>query len=316
VEVSTIVKKLFAKNNGLPISLFKEPFFTDRLKLMNRQFGAYDKWMEFLKELEQFPNEQSYLEHNNMVRDKVINFIKQQKAYEELNQCDINALYPLERFQVRKHQVYRKENIGKTILSIDLKTANYTALRKFNPCLVANTQNYQEFISLFAKEDSIIHSKHLRQVIFGNLNNKRLAHIETYFIQQLVPVITKYFEMEKILSFVTDEVVIDITGCEEKIEAFQKDVLEKALELNIPLEMEKYVLRGITTIKKGEEVLTDFYMKDFQNGKVEFKGVPAIYYPMVLRAYYEEEVTESDLTFFHEGYVARFIEKVQFFIQK
>ncbi|PLS18895.1 hypothetical protein CVD28_00400 [Bacillus sp. M6-12] len=316
MEYSTLIKKVFAKNNGLTITLFKEPFFTDRLHLMERQFGAYTKWVAFTKELEAFSQEQDYLEHNNKVRDMVIHFVKQHKEYENFIQCNIQERFPLERLQIPTKSVFRKENTGKTLLSIDLKSANYTALRAFHPSLVANTNTYQEFISQFTKEDSILHSKHMRQVIFGNLNNKRLAHIESYFVQQLLPVITEHFTVDDIVAFIKDEVVLDITGKEEKVSTFVQDLLSNAEKLDIHLEVQQYILKGITSFKKGEEVFEEFYLKDFENGQVEFKGVSSLYYPMVLRAYYGEEVTNSDLTFFHEGYLAQFTEDIHFFIQK
>lgn len=305
-----IVKKAFIKNNLLPIPVLKEPYFTDRLHLLEREYKAFSKWIQFQKEVAKFSTEQEFAEYNNDVRNSVISYIKELQEYQEFTKSDLRNVYPYPKVKGVKTTPYEIENIGKRCLSIDLKSGNYTALRFVNTRLVKDTKTYLEFITQFTDIEGIIHSKQLRQNIFGHLKNEHITYIEKYLTYQLLEVVMEYFEKDSVLALVKDEIVLDITTNEAKVDLdlLAKELFEKAKTLDIPIAIEQYELKGIYTIKDGQKVLYG-YMKVFDDGQVEFKDIPPPYWPLILRAYYGEKVTESDKTFLYEGQIVRFAEE-------
>ena len=54
------LKKRFCKDCNLPINLYDEPYFTQRLQILDIQFGCVKKFDDFCAELENYENEQSY----------------------------------------------------------------------------------------------------------------------------------------------------------------------------------------------------------------------------------------------------------------
>ena len=48
------LRQRFAKDIGVPIKIFCEPYFSNMLELYEEHYGAKTKWEEFLKLLENF----------------------------------------------------------------------------------------------------------------------------------------------------------------------------------------------------------------------------------------------------------------------
>ena len=78
-------KERFCKDCNIPIKLFQEPYFTDRLKLYNTFYNTLEKWDRFVKWLNQYNCEQDYFEEYNKVKDNAISFIKESEAYNLFN---------------------------------------------------------------------------------------------------------------------------------------------------------------------------------------------------------------------------------------
>ena len=54
MDVSVRAKERFCKDCNIPIRLFQEPYFTDRLKLFDKFYGTLEKWNIFLDELQKY----------------------------------------------------------------------------------------------------------------------------------------------------------------------------------------------------------------------------------------------------------------------
>jgi hypothetical protein len=52
MKISTKLRERFCKDCNIPINIFQEPYFTDRLKLYDKFYGTLEKWDIFVKELE------------------------------------------------------------------------------------------------------------------------------------------------------------------------------------------------------------------------------------------------------------------------
>ena len=52
MEISNRAKERFCKDCNIPIRLFQEPYFLDRIKLFDKFYGTVDKWIRFTSELQ------------------------------------------------------------------------------------------------------------------------------------------------------------------------------------------------------------------------------------------------------------------------
>lgn len=76
MELTPELKRRFCKNCNIPISIFVEPFFTDRIKLFSMYYNTIEELQKFVKSIEPYDCEQDYYEHYNKTKDAAINFIK------------------------------------------------------------------------------------------------------------------------------------------------------------------------------------------------------------------------------------------------
>lgn len=101
MEVSTRAKERFCKDRNIPIRIFQEPYFTDRLTLYDKFYGTLKKWDIFLSELSKYNCEQDYFEEYNRVKDAAILDIKNTEAYHKFNEEDMNKYADIKIFQIK-----------------------------------------------------------------------------------------------------------------------------------------------------------------------------------------------------------------------
>ena len=306
IENSNILKKRFVKDFDIPISVFKEPIFTNRINLFDTLFESKSKWERFVQEVNQFKSEQDYLEYYNHIKDVIIDHIKNKPEYQEFITYDYNK-YKVNNYGIGDHGVFVPKNHNRTLLSFDLKKANFQALKFFSSNLVDNLNTYEEFISQFTNLNHIIKSKYIRQVIFGTCNPKRQVTIEKYLMSGIMDLLigcSKEMPI-KILTYMHDEIVVDVTDSTELMLNILKSTVNNFIETeNIEVKSEIYQVYNIPE--------TEFYIQYFNDGTYKFKGLSSLFYPIVIKQMNKLTVENEDLTFYHEGYLSRFIDIPQF----
>lgn len=302
MEPTIKLKEKFCKDCNIPIRIYQEPYFTDRLKLYDRFYGTLEKWSIFVKELEKYSNEQEYFEEYNKVKDAAINYIKSTEAYQKLNEEDMSK-YAIKFQGLQSKDIFHSSNDGRTFISIDMKKANFTSLHFYNKRMFGNAENWEEFIGMFTENKHIINSKYIRQVILGNCNPKRHITYEKYLMDRILDIFKNHMGVGRVVSLSNDEIIYDITDCEDKMK-FYDMVKGTKIFVSIPLKIECFTLHKI--------VGTNGYYKEIykENGQkeIEFKGLDNLYLPFVIRHFLEEEVTDSDKVFYHNGLLAQFVE--------
>lgn len=83
--ISNKLKERFCKDCNIPLRLFHEPYFTDRLKLYDKYYNTLSKWDLFVEELQKYNCEQDYFEEYNRVKDAAINDIKKSDGFQRFN---------------------------------------------------------------------------------------------------------------------------------------------------------------------------------------------------------------------------------------
>ena len=306
MEISAKLKERFCKDCNIPIKIFQEPYFMDRMKLYDKFYGTLEKWETFVKELEKYKCEQDYLEEYNRVKDTAINDIKETEAYQRFNSENMNE-FSIVHEGLPGKDIFHPSNNGRKFISIDMKKANFSALKYYNYSMFYESNTWEDFIKRYTDNKHIINSKYIRQVILGNCNPKRHITYEKYLMDTLLEILEDFiirqerFIGNKLVFFSNDEIVFDIEDInEDKIEEFLKEITYCIDKLVVPFKVEYFLLSKIDG--------TNGYCKTFKDGSVEFKCLDNYMLPFVMRKVLGQEVTENDKVFYHEGLLAKFIE--------
>lgn len=305
MEVSEKLKERFCKDCNIPLKLFKEPYFTDRLQLYDSYYNTLDKWNIFVRELEKYKREQDYLEEYNRVKDAAINDIKLSDGYNRFNEEDMGK-YSVKYKDLPSKDIYKPSNVGKLFISIDMRKANFSALKFYDKSIFSNADTWEKFIGGYTENKHIVNSKYIRQVILGNCNPRRQVTYEKYLMDLVLEVLIDElgYSASDIAFFSNDEIVIDMEKYKDCIN--KQKILEMVVNVrfNIPFRIELFYLHKITG--------TDGYYKEIVRNIIEreyeFKCLNNYILPFVLRKFNREEITENDKVFYHEGLLSKFME--------
>lgn len=305
MEVSEKLKERFCKDCNIPLRLYKEPYFMDRLQLYDSYYNALDKWNIFVRELDKYKCEQDYLEEYNRVKNAAISDIKISDGYKRFNEEDMNK-YTVKYKDLPGKDIFKTSNNGKLFISIDMRKANFSALKFYNRSIFDNADTWEKFIERYTEDKHIVNSKYIRQVILGNCNPKRQVTYEKYLMGLVLEVLIDElgYSASDIAFFSNDEIVIDMGKYEDCIR--KRELIEWQIKgyFNIPFRIELFYLRKITgTNGYYKEIVKNIIEREY-----EFKCLNNYTLPFVLRKFNEEEITENDKVFYHEGLLSKFIE--------
>ena len=305
MEVSEKLKERFCKDCNIPLRLYKEPYFTERLQLYDSYYNTLDKWNIFVRELEKYKCEQDYLEEYNRVKNAAINDIKISDGYKRFNKEDMGK-YSVKYKDLPSKDIYKSSNVGKLFISIDMRKANFSALKFYDKSIFSNADTWEEFVGRYTENKHIVNSKYIRQVILGNCNPKRQVTYEKYLMGLVLEVLIDElgYSASDIAFFSNDEIVIDVRKYEDCIR--KRELIEWQIKgyFNIPFRIELFYLRKIT----GTNGYYKGIVKNIIEREYEFKCLNNYTLPFVLRKFNEEEITENDKVFYHEGLLSKFIE--------
>jgi hypothetical protein len=277
----------------------------DRLQLYDSYYNALDKWNIFVRELDKYKCEQDYLEEYNRVKNAAINDIKISDGYKRFNEEDMNK-YTVKYKDLPGKDIFKTSNNGKLFISIDMRKANFSALKFYNRSIFDNADTWEKFIERYTEDKHIVNSKYIRQVILGNCNPKRQVTYEKYLMGLVLKVLIDElgYSASDIAFFSNDEIVIDMGKYEDCIR--KRELIEWQIKgyFNIPFRIELFYLRKITgTNGYYKEIVKNIIEREY-----EFKCLNNYTLPFVLRKFNEEEITENDKVFYHEGLLSKFIE--------
>lgn len=313
MDVSVRAKERFCKDCNIPIRLFQEPYFTDRLKLFNKFYGTLEKWNIFLEGLQKYHCEQDYFEEYNRVKDAAILSIKESEAYQKFNEEDMNK-YRVTYENLPNKDIFKPSNDGKLFISIDMRKANFSSLYHYDNSMFSGAKTWEEFISKFTENKHIINSKYIRQVILGNCNPKRHITYEKYLMNEVLNSLYDHVGEKRVVFFSNDEIVYDMSNINIDTLRLVVKSIDTVLKerIDIPLKVELFILHKIDN--------TDGYYKEiFKENRekdIEFKCLDNYMLPFVIRNFLGEEITDSDKVFYHEGLLAKFIEVPKIEVKK
>ncbi len=297
IEKTNDIKKRFVKDFSLPIQLIQDPYFDCFIDLYNDEYGSKLK-LELLNEvLSSIKSQDLFFKESEKVANGFMNLISDSKAFQEFNSINVDQNFKID-FETPNKNIYTMENINKDFISIDLIKANFNIFKFFNLHSELNIDKYEDIIDKFSNFEYYKKSKYIRQVIFGNLNPKRQQRIQKYVSSKISEVLHE--NNFKIVSASPDEVIVENEKDYKKI--------NEVLRANLPSNIDFFRVEHFFIESIGNQPF--FAKKIFGENteKTDFKGIPNFLMPQVYKKFKNLEVSEYDLMFYHEGFLAQFKE--------
>ena len=323
-NISNKVFSRFVKDFNLPIQVTDARYIMYYLKMYDKVYNS----MYFYNLFEKFYMEvggtnEAFLAECHKVVDNAIEIVKENPSYKEFI-SDTNNMFSRKKEDwfcqnIPSKNVYRPSSEGKTFFSVDLVKGNYSALKYYSQeikgepdtkeNLILGSHNFEEFISLFSDNEYFKKSKHLRQVIFGNMNPKRQVTIEKVMIDKLARALVEkgFFTKEDFYTVNHDELIFSMPEKKE-------NVVQKAKDIAKDLKMDIHA--DIFTIKQIKPL--DSFVKIKEDNTIEFKCVdsslmPQVYKHVMKDCLNNKEITQQDLMFkASNGLLAYFAEPLSF----
>lgn len=295
---SIALKKRFCKNNSIPISVFDNPYFYQRLCALEPIYHGISKFTTFCEELEKFHTDQEYLAYYNSVKDSAIEAIKRTEPFLKFCQSafDISSPY-------HKRNVYIEDNNKKAFISIDMRNANFSALSHYDTSIFNSCETWEEFIGQFTDCEHIIQSKYIRQVIMGACNPSRQIRYEQHLMTKLILHITANLDVS-VFSLGEDEIILAV----DPDHNFNLGTLRKVIN-NCPNNIGSLVRVEMFNLEKIPG--TDGWIKFYYDDRVEFKCLDGDTIHQVIKWFFGEPITKDDLVFFHNGKLATYLEAIE-----
>lgn len=320
IFTSDLVKR-FVSDYKLPIPLFSKRWedFEYFLTLYEGEFEAYSKWRKLYDLIQEryggMPGK--FVEDFYKRREEVVQFFHNNPAQKEFVEMDMNQFAIKDRPNVTSKNIYNGNGVGKVFISIDLKKANFQAMRFVNPALVDNAKTYDEFISKFADFDYFRESKYLRQVVFGQSNPKRQITVEAYLIHKVWGEWNEFYpQYTNLVSLANDEFVIEV-GKVNQCEVPTEEMLKQFVwfikgKLGLEITAECFLLLAKTLIAKGEsKPVQTFFIKTYLDKSEEIMCLPLNYRAIATKLLWGRHLVEQDYHFPYDGYDCRFCEEFE-----
>lgn len=303
---SISLKKRFCKDYNIPIAVYDNPYFMQRLNIVNIVKPCIEEFEIFCKELEAYDCEQDYFEYYNQVKDSIITDIKENVEFNTFshNQYTTVCQYP-------RRNVYIEDNNGVVFISLDMKKANFSALHYWSDSIFNGCDTWEEYVKSYTSSEHIIKSKYIRQVVMGACNPKKQIQYERYLMNELldtiIPHISDKFE---VFSLGEDEIILQpkiLISSDNDIDMLYNCV-KIALEFS---DIKKYI--RLTMFRLEKICGTDGWIKHMINDPklIEFKCLSAEIYHQIVKHYFCEPIEDDDLVFYHNGNLAKFLKEVE-----
>ena len=301
----------FVDDNQLPMTVVEDPYFDERIKMLEGEFHAQLKYLLLMETVrDNFGgNMQKFLEHRHSVKDQILSHILNSEGYKAM----LADKSPLEdcKLVVGANELYTEQQDGGLFVSFDMIKANFQALRYVDPSIVFDCGTWEEFVARFSDVEYLASAKQVRQEVLGKLNGKRLAAIEKYHSNEFAKKLREcYGDWLTPFSIKTDEIILKFKGSEKEFERLNV----KNEEFNgFKFRVNKFKL-NMRTFKRAfsDKRINIFEKEDFLDGhRRNLKCVPATYYPQVYKLLNGMEISDSDLVFTSDHELCKYMKPLE-----
>lgn len=274
--------------------------------------GIEEKYKLFISELGD--DEKGTLDRWDGIRNRIIQDFKDSPEYKALVSGDMSkyAVSPLNGVASKSIFELEANTLGGCYLSIDLKSANFQALREVG---VYNDLDWNSLLSKYTDSKHLQSSKYFRSVVYGNLNVGRIQTVEKFLInrirqfledKELLP------ENYKLISMMPDELIYEIQYNDIDLEEDIRSIIEEELGLQTKVsqfQLQHYYLQS----KNNPERKIKFFGKlDLDTKCEEICGLGAPYYMIGAVLKNNIEPKQEDYLFLNqEGYVCKILDEFE-----
>lgn len=295
MEVGRLLKlrREFIKKSKVPIAVTdnSDGVFSYMLDLYDNHFKSKQKYKQFLEE-ELKLREDKVSFHN--FKDSVINRVINLGILEDINELN------MEEYEVKLNSEVK--NLGKTLdnqnlnnerlISIDMKQANFNTIKKFSKGKVKE-ECYEDWVSDLVDAEHFKYRKDVRQVIFGNINPKRVTKLQKNNIFKFVNLVQEtLMKPMEVYVLNSDEVIFYYTPELNKL--LDNKLKQLSEELGYPLTKEVFDYKYLGRKNFG-------YVKEILEGdkvkELKFTHVNKMYFAQAYKTYLGEEINDKDLMF-------------------
>lgn len=310
-------RQRFVKDYNLPINIFDDNLFEYYIQLYD--FFPYPRYKETIEKIE---NEydgcvEKWLEYCASVRDNAINGVMETDEYKKFNSMDLSQynFTPI----CGERSCYTEETNGKRFLSIDLRKANFQALKYVG---VISDVTYEQFANRFGGDDYIANSKYLRQVIFGKMNPSRQIKIEKYLMSKVYEVIKDVTEKYSftIFSMNSDELIFAIP--EEFYNNCQEDENTRELindiynlvgkNIGVEIKVEYIEVRRLPIVSANGTKIDAYERTNLFTSQKTLKKASTTFYPQIYKLWNEMPIEDYDMVFYFENQLATFNQELRY----
>lgn len=296
----------FVKDFAIKIEtgIASTPYFEERLSLYELyRPGTIAKYKEFISYVsDNFENVNDFYTKRN---EFIANLLADQEYRQEKFGLKGNVLkeYEVSQDNISSADIYKETNLDKVLVSIDLKSASFQALKLFNPEIVRNCSSYDEYVKTLT-DYKYFNNKRIRSNSFGKTCNKQIYKIEKFITRKVLDVVLKYVDVKDVVCYNSDEVVFVKNDNLDKV---IEDINTLSANEGFVFDIEMFYLTKINGISKGFlKHITDIKTKE---ERIDVCGVSAINMTFVLCALYGVKVVPSYLYFKdNDNFLCKFVE--------
>jgi hypothetical protein len=274
----------FVSDYKLPIPIKNDEvlfmYYLGELEEDYKALSKYEKLSSLIKERFN-DNPDEFLKYYHSTRNTIITDILSSEKYRAFNTMPMDKYGIKDKSNVSKN-FYISDNINGTFTSVDLKKANFQALKYTG---VLEDESYDSLVGKYTDLYYLKESKYTRQVIFGQLNPSRHITVERYMINEVRKIINKD---DALICMSNDELIYTGELSIDKIPGF---------ELNI----EHFTLKGFNLVHNKQRKL--FFRKDSED-KQKLMTVPVNFFPIVHKLLKGQPLNDFDRRLVYEGFDA------------
>lgn len=228
----------------------------------------------------------------NKIKSGIIGEINKNVDYIEF--C--NSEIPMPKSIINKSSIYNHTHSGKYFVSIDIKSANFTNLKKYCPSI---PRQWKAFVGRFSGSKFLAESKHLREIIFGELKNKKLFStiwLMMHDVDNLLATVQELYQQLKKVMCTMDEIIYEVD------KDFDITPIQN-LVLTIDPSREIYRIEKFKLVQLSPH---QYFVKELSDGQIQFKSIPKYLIMQCIKYYNKKSLTEYDKKFSFEDFEATF----------
>lgn len=215
--------KFFTDYSKIPIPTNEPDIFDYYVNLLKNYYDIEKEYSNFVETIKNHENFNEYKKNARNKNDLIIETFKNGGTKYDIVERFKNWNYEKDMIlkneiivkKQHKQSIYIDENVGKTFLSIDLKSANFSVLQDFDPLLFDNQETWTDFMLNIGYDKFIANSKQFREAFFGQTGLCKKTHkLYKYLIDKGLTYIKNNYDYtdKDVVTISDDEIILKYNG--------------------------------------------------------------------------------------------------------